>query len=165
MANSVHVSTLLNHITHITCIFFSPHNADECSASFKLISGQSLACFALFCGFCSCSVTLIFPQKHFHCALFNFAVLYVLLQCFFLSAGVFFLELAVCLTSQSHHKKVYFYSFLFVQDRHSKTFTSVASPSHTNPLHVFHSHILFHRLLFYKTRYGFGSRGQQLLLL
>lgn len=165
MANSVHVSTLLNHITHITCIFFSPHNADECSASFKLISGQSLACFALFCGFCSCSVTLIFPQKHFHCALFNFAVLYVLLQCFFLSAGVFFWNLQFVWPLRATIKKVYFYSFLFVQDRHSKTFTSVASPSHTNPLHVFHSHILFHRLLFYKTRYGFGSRGQQLLLL
>lgn len=75
------------------------------------------------------------------CALCAFAVFFSICWCVFL-------ELAVCLTSQSHHKKVYFYSFLFVQDRHSKTFTSVASPSHTNPLHVFHSHILFHRLLF-----------------
>lgn len=82
------------------------------------------------------------------CALCAFAVFFSICWCVFL-------ELAVCLTSQSHHKKVYFYSFLFVQDHHSKTFTSVASPSHTNPLHVFHSHILFHRLLFF-TRLDMG---------
>lgn len=164
MANSVHVSTLLNHITHITCIFFSPHNADECSASFKLLrSVLGMFCFVLWLlqlfrhiNISPETLPLCFIQLC--CALCAFAVFFSICWCVFL-------ELAVCLTSQSHHKKVYFYSFLFVQDCHSKTFTSVASPSHTNPLHVFHSHILFHRLLFYKTRYGFGSRGQQLLLL
>lgn len=144
---------------------FFPHNADECSASFKLISGQSLACFALFCGFCSCSVTLMFPQKHFHCALFNFAVLYVLLQCFFLSAGVFFWNLQFVWPLRATIKSLLLLFPLCSGSPQQNIHLCSIAFSHQPSACLSQPHIVPSPPFFYKTRYGFGSRGQQLLLL